>query len=158
MPHDPGPRRVAPIGARVPLAHAVTDVVDVSGTGVLIRVSDEWRPGSEWPLVLELPSAAPVLVTGRVVRCEPVAASRWGGAWKATICSRSRSSIRQQRRTRFWIRGAVPASSRLSVLADAVRAKGPCVYSDFCALVPTTVSPVGEPARLKRDPTPLLVR
>ena len=48
MPHHPRPRRVAPIGARVPLAHAVTDVVDVSGTGVLIRVSDEWRPGSEW--------------------------------------------------------------------------------------------------------------
>jgi PilZ domain-containing protein len=80
MPHHPRPRRVAPIGARVQLAHAVTDVVDVSGTGVLIRVSYEWRPSSEWPLVLELPSAAPVQVTGRVVRCESVAASRWRGA------------------------------------------------------------------------------
>ena len=80
MPHHPRPRRVAPIGARAQLAHTVTDVVDVSGTGVLIRVSYELRPGSEWPLVLELPSAAPVQVTGRVVRCEPVAVSLPAGA------------------------------------------------------------------------------
>ena len=75
MPHHPRPRRVAPIGARAQLAHTVTDVVDVSGTGVLIRVSYELRPGSEWPLVLELPSAAPARGTGRVVRCEPGAVS-----------------------------------------------------------------------------------
>ncbi|MBI4485477.1 MAG: PilZ domain-containing protein [Acidobacteria bacterium] len=80
MPHDPRPRRVAPIGARVQLAHTVTDVVDVSGTGVLIRVGYKLRPGSEWPLVLELPSAAPVQVTGRVVRCEPIAVSLPAGA------------------------------------------------------------------------------
>lgn len=80
MPRHPRPRRVAPIGARVQLAHTVADVVDVSQTGVLIRVSDELRPGSEWPLVLELPSAVPVQVTGRVVRCEPVAVSLPAGA------------------------------------------------------------------------------
>lgn len=80
MPDHPRPRRVAPIGARVQLAHTVTDVVDVSETGVLIRVSYELRPGSEWPLVLELPSAAPVQMTGRVVRCEPVAISLPAGA------------------------------------------------------------------------------
>ena len=73
MADHPRPRRVAPLGARVHLANTVTDVVDVSWTGVRIRVSYELRPGSEWPLVLELPSVAPVRVTGRVVRCEPVA-------------------------------------------------------------------------------------
>ena len=73
-------RAVAPIGARAKLANAVADVVDVSQTGVLIRVSDELRPGSEWPLVLESPSAAPAQVTGRVVRCEPVAVSLPAGA------------------------------------------------------------------------------
>ena len=67
-------------GGRVQLAHTVTDMLDVSRTGVLIRVSDELRPGSEWPLVLEVPSAAPVQVIGRVVRCEPVAVSLPAGA------------------------------------------------------------------------------
>ncbi len=79
MPHYPRPRRAAPIGASVQLANTVTDVVDAR-TGVLIRASDELRPGSEWPLVLELPAAAPVRVTGRVVRCESVAISLPTGA------------------------------------------------------------------------------
>ena len=80
MPHHPRPDRVAPIGARARLAHTVSDVVDVSGTGVLIRMSHGLPAGSEWPLVLELPPAAPVRVTGRVVRCEPVAVSLPAGA------------------------------------------------------------------------------
>lgn len=64
------------------LANTVTDVVDVSRTGVLVRVSYELRPGSEWPLALEVPAATPVRVTGRVVRCEPGGrlACRRGGA------------------------------------------------------------------------------
>ena len=71
------PRRVALLGARVQLAQTLTDVVDVSETGVRIRVSYELRTGSEWPWprVLELPSVAPVQVIGPVVRCDPVAVS-----------------------------------------------------------------------------------
>ena len=80
MVYRPRPRRVALLGARVQLAITIADVVDVSRTGVRIRVSHKWRAGSEWPLVLELPSAAPVQVTGRVVRCEPVAVSLPAGA------------------------------------------------------------------------------
>jgi len=54
--------------------------VDVSRTGVRIRASYEWRAGSEWPLVLELPAAAPVRLTGRVARCEPADVSFRNGA------------------------------------------------------------------------------
>ena len=65
------PRRVALLGARLQLAITIADVVDVSRTGVRIRASHEWRAGSEWPLVLELPAAAPMRVVGRVARCDP---------------------------------------------------------------------------------------
>jgi hypothetical protein len=64
-------RRVALLGARVQLAITIADVVNVSRTGVRIGASHEWRAGSEWPLVLELPAAAPMRVIGRVARCEP---------------------------------------------------------------------------------------
>ena len=71
MVYRPRPRRVALLGARVQIAITIADVVDVSRTGVRIRASHEWRTGSEWPLVLDLPVAAPMRVIGRVVRCEP---------------------------------------------------------------------------------------
>lgn len=80
MPSRPRPRRLALSGARVQLANTVTDVVDVSQTGVLVRVGYELRPGSEWPLVLDLPGTAPVRVAGRVVRCEPSDVALPGGA------------------------------------------------------------------------------
>lgn len=75
MVYRPRPRRVAPLGARVQLANTIADLVDVSRTGVLIRASYELRAGSEWPLILELPAAGPVRVTGRVERCEPTGVS-----------------------------------------------------------------------------------
>jgi hypothetical protein len=71
MPSPPRPRRVAVPGARVHLANTFTDLVNVSRTGVVIRVGYELRLASEWPLMLELSGHA-VRVTGRVVRCEPV--------------------------------------------------------------------------------------
>jgi len=80
MVYRPRARRVALLGARVQLAITIADVVDVSRTGVRIRASYEWRAGSEWPLVLELPAAAPVRLTGRVARCEPADASLPDGA------------------------------------------------------------------------------
>lgn len=80
MVYRPRPRRVALLGARVQLANTIADLVDVSRIGVLIRASYELRAGSEWPLVLELPAAAPVRVTGRVERCEPADVSLPDGA------------------------------------------------------------------------------
>jgi len=80
MVYRPRARRVALLGARVQLAITIADVVDVSRTGVRIRASYEWRAGSEWPLVLELPAAAPVRLTGRVARCEPADVSFRNGA------------------------------------------------------------------------------
>ncbi len=79
MPNRPRPRRVAILGARVRLAAAVADLVNVSRTGVLIRASCQLRPGGEWPLVVELP-AARVRLSGRVVRCEPAEVPLPGGA------------------------------------------------------------------------------
>ena len=80
MVYCPRPRRVALLGARVQLANTIADLVNVSRTGVLIRVSYELRANSEWPLVLELPATAPVRVTGRVARCESTDVSLPDGA------------------------------------------------------------------------------
>ena len=80
MVSRPRSRRVALLGARVQLAITIADVVDVSRTGVRIRASSEWRAGSEWPIVLQLPTAAPVRLTGRVARCEPADVSLPNGA------------------------------------------------------------------------------
>lgn len=70
MPHHPRPRRLAMPGVRVQFGHTVADLVDLSRTGASIRTNSALRPGSKWPLVLELP-AAPVRLTGRVVHCVP---------------------------------------------------------------------------------------
>ena len=86
-------------------------------------------------------------------------ANRWPSRFplerclKATICSRSRSSIHQRRHERFWIRCAGSASSRLSVLADAVRAKSPCVYSDCASRSDDGVPGAGAWASQKRPGT-----
>jgi PilZ domain len=56
--------------ARVQLANTVVDAVNVSPTGILVRVMYELPAGSEWPLLLEWPSMASMPLQGRVVRCE----------------------------------------------------------------------------------------
>jgi hypothetical protein len=66
------PKRIAVRGARAHVANAAAEVVNVSRTGVLIRAPYPLRTGTEWPLTLEL-SQTPLLLTGQVVRCEPLA-------------------------------------------------------------------------------------
>lgn len=66
----PRPPRISTLRARVQLANTVVDVVNVSPTGLLVRVMYELPAGSEWPLLLEWPSRASVPLRGRVVRCE----------------------------------------------------------------------------------------
>jgi CheY-like chemotaxis protein len=66
----PRPPRVSMLRARVQLANTVVDVVNVSSTGMLVRVMYELPAGSEWPLLLEWPSMASMRLQGRVVRCE----------------------------------------------------------------------------------------
>lgn len=68
MPNHPRPRRVAIRGARMQFANTPADLMNVSRTGALIRLGYQPRTGGEWPLVLELPEAGPVWLTGRVVR------------------------------------------------------------------------------------------
>jgi PilZ domain len=67
------------LGVRVQFGHTVADLVDLSRTGALMHANSKLRPGSEWPMLLELP-AAPVRLTGRVVRCVPADVSLPGGA------------------------------------------------------------------------------
>ena len=52
------------------LRRTVADVVNVSRSGVLIRVSCELDPASEWPAILEFNTVL-VRVAARVVRKEP---------------------------------------------------------------------------------------
>jgi len=66
----PRPPRVSMLRARVQLANTVVDAVNVSPTGMLVRVTYELPAGSEWPLLLEWPSMASMPLHGRVVRCE----------------------------------------------------------------------------------------
>lgn len=70
MPSYARPRRVAVRGARAHVANADAEVVNLSRTGVLIRAPYPLRMGTDWPLTLEI-SHTPLLLTGRVVRCEP---------------------------------------------------------------------------------------
>ena len=79
MVHRSRARRVSLVGARVQLADAIASLVNVSRTGVLIRAGRQLRPGSDWPLMLEL-NETPVKLTGRVVRLEPAAVSVSDGA------------------------------------------------------------------------------
>jgi len=71
--------RVTIPGASIQFANTVAELLNISPTGALIRMSFELRKGGEWPLVLELPSNAShshslrgreqVWLHGRVVRC-----------------------------------------------------------------------------------------
>src|ERR1051325_7499578 len=78
MPARTRAPRVAIPGASIQFANTVADLLNISPTGALIRMSFELRKGGEWPLVLELPSSGPfdlaqgreqVWLHGRVVRC-----------------------------------------------------------------------------------------
>jgi len=62
-------------GGYAELASAFADVINVSRTGVLIRTAQQYQPGDEWPLILDL-AKTPIRVVARVVRCEPMAARR----------------------------------------------------------------------------------
>jgi hypothetical protein len=66
----PRPRLLAMPGGRVQFGRTVADLVDPSRTGAFIRTNSTLRPGSEWPLLLKF-SAAPLRLTGRVVRGVP---------------------------------------------------------------------------------------
>ena len=64
------PRRIAVHGTHARLANADVEIVNLSRTGVLVKVSQPLRTGTDWPLVLDL-SDTSLQVTGRVVRCRP---------------------------------------------------------------------------------------
>ena len=66
------PRRTTIAGARAQFADSVADVVNVSGTGALVRTAQPQAIGSQGPLLLEI-GDTPLELTARVVRCEPVA-------------------------------------------------------------------------------------
>lgn len=68
----PRPRRTVIAGARAHFANVVGEVLNVSCTGALVRAEHRHAPGAEWPLRLEV-GEAPILLTARVVRCQPVA-------------------------------------------------------------------------------------
>lgn len=70
--NTPRPRRTTIAGARAQFASIAADVVNVSGTGALIRTAHPQPPGAQWPLLLDV-SNTPLQLTARVVRCEPVA-------------------------------------------------------------------------------------
>jgi PilZ domain/Transposase zinc-ribbon domain len=72
-------RRVSLSGVRVQLADMAAHVVNVSRTGALVRAGRQLRPGSDWPLTLEL-NDVPVQLTGRVVRLERAAVTVADGA------------------------------------------------------------------------------
>jgi ribosomal protein S27AE len=66
------PRRATIAGARAQFAGIAADVVNVSCSGALVRASQQQKPGSHMPLVLDLGGTS-IPLTARVVRCEPVA-------------------------------------------------------------------------------------
>jgi len=70
----PTPRQHRTIiaGARAHFADSVGDVVNVSCTGALVRTEHRHTSGEEWPFRLDV-GDTPILLTARVVRCEPVA-------------------------------------------------------------------------------------
>jgi hypothetical protein len=65
-------RRTSLSGAHAQFAGLAADVMNVSSTGALIHVPLRHGVGSHGPLTLELPGA-PLQLTARVVRCQPVA-------------------------------------------------------------------------------------
>src|SRR5205814_10014000 len=69
MPTRTRSPRVDVPGARLQFANTVADLLNLSPTGALIRMTFELRKGGEWPLVLDLPESGQVWLHGRVVRC-----------------------------------------------------------------------------------------
>jgi hypothetical protein len=65
-------RRTTLAGAQAQFADHPAEVMNVSNTGALIHTSQRHGVGSHGPLTLDLPGA-PLQLTARVVRCEPVA-------------------------------------------------------------------------------------
>jgi len=61
--------RVAIPGAHITFANTVAELLNLSPSGALIRMTFELRRGGEWPLVLDLPRTGQVWLHGRVVRC-----------------------------------------------------------------------------------------
>ena len=66
------PRRTTLSGAHAQFADMPADVKNVSTTGALIHAPQRQGVGAHAPLILDLPGA-PLPLTARVVRCEPVA-------------------------------------------------------------------------------------
>ena len=66
------PRRTAISSARAQFRNVDADVVNVSCTGALIHAAQPQAPGSHGPLALDL-NGAPLQLTARVVRCQPLA-------------------------------------------------------------------------------------
>jgi len=62
----------------------MAELINLSQTGALIRMTFELRKGGEWPLVLELADASQVWLNGRVVRCR-----RHEGAFVLALTKRS---------------------------------------------------------------------
>jgi ribosomal protein S27AE len=69
---NPRPRRTTMAGAHAQFATLAADVVNVSATGVLLRVSRLHEAGSLGPLSLDV-GGTPLDMVARVVRCEPLA-------------------------------------------------------------------------------------
>jgi hypothetical protein len=69
MPTRSRSPRVAVPGASVQFANTVADLINLSPTGALIRMSFELRRGGEWPLALTLADGRHVWLQGRVTRC-----------------------------------------------------------------------------------------
>src|SRR5450631_405267 len=64
-------RRATVHGARLLVANAVAELVNISRTGALVRLGVELQAGGEWPLVLELPSHGSMWLNAKIVRCLP---------------------------------------------------------------------------------------
>jgi hypothetical protein len=65
-------RRTTLSGAHATFAGTAADVMNVSSSGALVHAPQRHAVGSHGPLTLDLPDA-PLQLTARVVRCEPVA-------------------------------------------------------------------------------------
>lgn len=65
------PPRISVPGANLRFANTSAELLNVSQTGALVRLTFKPRLGGEWPLALDLPSRGQVWLNGRVVRCQP---------------------------------------------------------------------------------------
>lgn len=66
------PRRTTISGTRAQFAHSDAGVVNLSSTGALVHAAQKQTPGALGPFTLEM-DGAPLQLTARVVRCQPVA-------------------------------------------------------------------------------------